>query len=279
MNARCRIASGNVGFSLLEVIVVIAIVGVLAVMSVPGIADQMSRDETRDAATVVAGRLKFAKDRAEKQGIPQIVTFEPRNSCGQGPNAPFLRVVQDNDFSYSETPGDLVTGHSLPGNEDCDVAPYGEGPNPPPFPNMPLPTEDNSVATNNNSGPGSNNSGPGNNNSGPGNNNSGPGNNNSGPGNNFAGPGNNNAGGNGNGPPAENLLTNGTSFGIDPTGRPAVAFNERGIPVDPANPTDWASGAGGVYLTDNGKNVFGAVVSPLGDIRVIGYNPATSVWE
>lgn len=245
MNSRCWIASGNVGFSLLEVIVVIAIVGVLAVMSVPGIADQMSRDETRDAATVVAGRLKFAKDRAEKQGIPQIVTFEPQNSCGQGPNAPFLRVVQDNDFSYSETPGDLVTGHSLPGNEDCDVLPYGEGADPAPYPDMPLPTEDSSVASSDDN----------------------------------SGPGNNNAEESASASTAENLLTNGTSFNIDPTGRPAIAFNERGIPVDPANPTDWASGAGGVYLTDNHKNVFGAVVSPLGDIRVISYNPATGVWE
>jgi len=75
-------------------------------------------------------------------------------------------------------------------------------------------------------------------------------------------------------------VVNGAIFPVDvDDGRPVVAFSERGIPVDPANPTQWGSGAGGIYLTDGESTVVAAVVAPLGAIQLRVYDPASGDWR
>ena len=58
-----------------------------------------------------------------------------------------------------------------------------------------------------------------------------------------------------------------------------IAFSERGVAVDPASPTAWGSGAGGVYLTDGDSTVFAAVVSPLGDVQLRVFDTGSSTWR
>ena len=72
-------------------------------------------------------------------------------------------------------------------------------------------------------------------------------------------------------------VVNGASFPVDADGRAVVAFSERGIPVDPNDPTSWGSGAG-VYLTD-GETVVGAVVSPLGKVQMHVFDIGISTWQ
>jgi Tfp pilus assembly protein FimT len=78
----------------------------------------------------------------------------------------------------------------------------------------------------------------------------------------------------------EEIVTNGASFEVsEDEGVPAVAFNERGIPVSTESPTEWGTGSGAVYLTDNARVVCAAIVSPLGEISVAQYDAANSVWK
>jgi type IV fimbrial biogenesis protein FimT len=74
---------------------------------------------------------------------------------------------------------------------------------------------------------------------------------------------------------------NGATFPVDGvSGRPVIAFSELGIPVDPANPNSWGSGAGGIYLTDSDQTaIFAALVEPLGDIKLRMYDPASQSWK
>jgi hypothetical protein len=52
------------------------------------------------------------------------------------------------------------------------------------------------------------------------------------------------------------------------TNVPAIGFNSQGIPVSLATPTQWGTGAGAYYITDNYRSVYAVVVLPLGGIRV-----------
>lgn len=213
----------------------------------------ISRQETQDAVTSVSGLLKEARDLAERTGIPHIVYFQDEGACNGAPRGPYARVVRDNDFSYSQTPGDQTRTFTLP-TDKCDVTPYGKPGTTPPFANMALPTEDGSLAAAGlvaAAGPAPAIPAPVG----------------------LAVPG----------LPAldaSGAMTNGTTFSVDATsGLPAVAFNERGIPVNPATPTDWATGAGGVYITNNNGSVYVAVVSTLGDVKVRSFNPSQGDWH
>jgi hypothetical protein len=78
----------------------------------------------------------------------------------------------------------------------------------------------------------------------------------------------------------KDAVVNGSTFPVDETsGRPVIAFSERGIPVDPSNPTRWGSGAGAIYLTDGQQAVYAAVVQPMGDVKLRKYEPATGDWR
>jgi hypothetical protein len=73
---------------------------------------------------------------------------------------------------------------------------------------------------------------------------------------------------------------NGSTFPVDEaSGRPVIAFSERGIPVDPSNPTSWGSGAGAIYLTDGKEAVYAAVVQPMGGVKLRKYEPGTGEWR
>ena len=75
-------------------------------------------------------------------------------------------------------------------------------------------------------------------------------------------------------------VVNGATFPVDATdGRPVIAFSEQGIAVDPANPTAWGSGAGGIYLTDGDSTVVAALVAPLGEVQLRMFDTASGTWK
>jgi hypothetical protein len=76
------------------------------------------------------------------------------------------------------------------------------------------------------------------------------------------------------------VVVNGATFPIDEaSGRPVIAFSERGIPVDPQNPTNWGSGAGAIYMTDGKNAVYAAVVQPLGNVQLRMFDNVSGEWR
>jgi prepilin-type N-terminal cleavage/methylation domain-containing protein len=75
-------------------------------------------------------------------------------------------------------------------------------------------------------------------------------------------------------------LTGGSSLPIDPAKAvPIVAFAPQGSPVSTIDVNNWGVGAGGMYLTDNDELLIGVIVQPLGDVRVVTYDPAATDWK
>jgi len=78
----------------------------------------------------------------------------------------------------------------------------------------------------------------------------------------------------------EEIVMNGASFPLsEGEGVPALAFDERGVPVSLDSPTEWGSGAGAIYLTDNERVVYAAALSPMGEVQVERYDPLTTSWK
>jgi hypothetical protein len=78
----------------------------------------------------------------------------------------------------------------------------------------------------------------------------------------------------------EEIVVNGASFPLsEGEGVPALAFDERGVPVSLDSPTQWGSGAGAIYLTDNERVVYAASLSPMGEVQVERYDPTTISWK
>jgi hypothetical protein len=80
--------------------------------------------------------------------------------------------------------------------------------------------------------------------------------------------------------PVAEIALYGATFPVDPDlGVPALGFTPAGVAVDLATPTEWGSGAGAYYLTDNRLSVYAVTVSPLGQISVRAYDPVQQRWN
>jgi prepilin-type N-terminal cleavage/methylation domain-containing protein len=75
-------------------------------------------------------------------------------------------------------------------------------------------------------------------------------------------------------------IAKGASFPMDPsTGKPAVGFTTRGIPVPLNDPNAIGGGAGAYYVTDNVHAIYAIVLGSLGEVRVRSYSDATQEWR
>ena len=279
----------------------------------------LQRQETKTSATQMAGLLSEARARAVSEGTPHLVYFNPPSVDSNGDCGVAAVEVRDADHSYSITDGDEKRDFRLPASACNKVTPYGQGSTPEATATMPMPREDlavraadaslvgavttkatvaladtvgaaastvtgilGAVVADPNSASSSGEDSSGEDSSGSGSSNSGPGNSN----------GNGKALGLANGttvadatlPPrtatVAETVTDGATFPIDAdSGRPVVAFSEHGIPVDPADPSTWGGGAGGIYLTDGSDTVYAALVAPLGDITVKVFDPGSQTWK
>ena len=68
---------GRPGFSLLETVLVVIIIGALAALAAPRYANSISRYRAVAAAQRVAADLAFARDRAMTGGAQRVVVFAP----------------------------------------------------------------------------------------------------------------------------------------------------------------------------------------------------------
>jgi prepilin-type N-terminal cleavage/methylation domain-containing protein len=257
----------SAGFTLIELMTVCAIIGVLAMLAYPNMVRFKEQQQTKAGATQMAGVLAEARSRATNEATPYLVYFNEKTVDGNGNCGPAATIVRDSDRTYSITAGDDVRDIALPEGACEKVKQFGETPTEA-LSELKLPVEDLSTRALSVSGVSAPVSSSGSGSSGSGSSSSGEG-----------------SGGEGSGKTVSttkvaDVVVNGATFPIDATsGLPVVAFSERGIPVDPANPTSWGSGAGAIYVTDGRSTVYAAVVQPLGNVQLRVYDNVSGEWR
>lgn len=208
------------GFTLFELMIVVAILGFVAALAAPSFVRYQLREETRAAAERVASSIRNARDRSIREGRQWFVVFNSPNSVTPGAVA---RVIQDMDNNFAETPGDIAQDVVFE-QPRPQVTPYGLGAMTP-FAGGPRVNSDTQPGT-------------------------------------------------------LGTVADGAGFPFDiVSGRNAVGFTTRGIPVSLATPQNWGSGAGGFYVTENDMMVYAVDVGPLGEVKVRSFNAATNQWN
>jgi type II secretory pathway pseudopilin PulG len=260
----------SAGYTVVEALSVVGVMGVAAAFSAPSVINFKAAQEVQSATAQVGGMLQRVRARAIGESTPYLVVFQ-KEEVTDGERSPFALIVRDTDRSYSVTEPDTVETFALDPNVPDDVRQYGEAPGSPIYEDMVPPQSDRSMLVENrSSGSGS-----------------------SGSGGLLGGVGQivggllggSGSSGSGSGTsiamePVMDTVTDGTTFPISEEAEaPTIAFNERGIPVSPDSPQDWGSGAGAVYVTDNEKSVYAAVLSPLGEVSLSRYDAGTKSWK
>ena len=69
------------GFSLLEIMITIAVIGILSAVAIPSIVAQRNNAKLRDAASMIRGDFKMAHSRATRENASAVVQI---NTAGDG---------------------------------------------------------------------------------------------------------------------------------------------------------------------------------------------------
>jgi type II secretion system protein H len=72
-----RILTSSAGFSLVEMMTVLMVVGVLMAIAAPAIQNHIALQEIRGTAQEVVQTLRDARDEALNEGVPRYVLFDP----------------------------------------------------------------------------------------------------------------------------------------------------------------------------------------------------------
>lgn len=72
------------GFSLVELMIVVAIIAILAAVAAPSISEYVRRSKGRDVARSIANSVRFARDQATSRGQVVLVDIDPTASDGHG---------------------------------------------------------------------------------------------------------------------------------------------------------------------------------------------------
>jgi len=264
------------GFTLLETATVCAILGILAAMAFPRVQGFMRAEETKSSANQIAGMLDEVRSRAIAEATPHLVLVNDPTVDAAGNCGPFAVVVRDSDRNYQVSAGDRQVDVLLSPKACAKVKLYGQDGTSSPYADLKLPNEDLTTRASDMAGGvvgelvggivgglgGSEEEEDDEESSGPG-----------------SSGRSGSSGSSARTATVADTIENGTTFPTDDaSGRPVLAFSERGIPVDPHNPTRWGSGAGAIYITDGHETVYAAVVEPLGSIKLRKYDSAAG-WR
>lgn len=98
----------NKGFTLIEIMVVITIIGLFAAVALPAMSEMMAGSKTRSLADSIASGLNKARSEALARNVPmrfQLVDTMD-NTCAYSTASPFWAVTQTNQVDQG-----LVEGH------------------------------------------------------------------------------------------------------------------------------------------------------------------------
>jgi type II secretory pathway pseudopilin PulG len=286
-NRRLGRLDESAGYTAVEALTVVAVMGVTAAFTAPSMLRFQAAQQVQSATSEVGGMLQRVRARAVNEAIPYLVLFQ-KEEVTDGERSAFALIVRDNDRSYTVTPPDDVETFTLGPEVKPKVRQYGEAPagGTSSFETLAAPTTDRSMLVENRTSSSGSGSGSG-----------------GlvggllggvgevvggllGGGSGSSGSGSSGSSGSGSASttlPRESVdtvATNGTTFPVsEDAAVPAIAFNERGIPVSVDSPQDWGTGAGAVYLTDNESAVYAAVLSPLGEVSMARYDAKSSSWR
>lgn len=111
-------SGGRAAFTLLELLVVMAVIIVLATIALLVVPDILAQDRTTDGASLTRQYLMIAKNRAGRDGLPRglrlIVTPDPNNllkTNNPSGTAPQLLVTE---LQYLESPPVLIPANTVP---------------------------------------------------------------------------------------------------------------------------------------------------------------------
>jgi prepilin-type N-terminal cleavage/methylation domain-containing protein len=115
------------GFTLIEVMTVVAIIGLITVLGVASLRNYSRREETRKYASSIAGVLNQAKSEAVAQGVMTFVFFsEPTNGALPFEQGQMAAIVTDVDGDGKITAADGVQPFFPPsGATNTEISFYG----------------------------------------------------------------------------------------------------------------------------------------------------------
>lgn len=129
------------GWTMIEVLTVIAIVGVMTTVAVASLKSYSRREDTRRAARAVAGILESARSEALSSGRMTWVVFkEPANGVAPFEAGQFAALIRDSDNDLQPTAADAVTPIRLPSGPSQHCRLYEAGTSP--YGSVQLPAED-----------------------------------------------------------------------------------------------------------------------------------------
>ncbi len=111
------------GFSLIEIAVVIAIMGIAALLAVPQMIAYKRRQDAREYVQTVADALGNARALAVKEGNPYFVRFDTTNGN--------LLVVDDDDGDFAIDAGEIQRTITKPVGGHLDISLYNLVASPP----------------------------------------------------------------------------------------------------------------------------------------------------
>ena len=111
------------GFTMYELMIVLAIMGFIAAMAVPSLNRYRLQEATRGNAQILAGAMRGARERAIREGRQWFILF---NAAASAPGA-IARVVQDMDDNWQETAGiDVARDVFFAQGSPIEITPYGQ---------------------------------------------------------------------------------------------------------------------------------------------------------
>ncbi len=117
-----RSTTSQAGFTLIELIIVLAIVGLMAVWGVPALLGMMSRIQLTTAAREAAISMQQARAEAVKRGFPALVQYFDGTACGLTSGRGCFRIYVDMDADRVYTEGtDVAIGGPSPLPKGVDL--------------------------------------------------------------------------------------------------------------------------------------------------------------